>query len=82
MHGDHRVWYRGRTYLHPQTVGLSSLVVAYGPLVPTGQHVVGLPVLEPEGSMTSRDVPTVLILRQNATMCIVYTLGGGAAGGR
>jgi hypothetical protein len=77
LYGYDRVWYRHRTYVDPATESLARLEAAYGPLVPTGERVVGLPVLSPKAAVRSPFTPTVLILRENAREALVYVLSGG-----
>lgn len=75
--GHDLVWYHDRTYIQPQTEPLTQLTSEYGPLYPTGERVIGLPVLDTGAGMASAYVPTVLMLRKDTQTCIVYALSGG-----
>ena len=77
LYGQDRVWYHGRTYLHAGIDTLTDLRGKYGALHPTGEKVMGMPVLETEAAMTSSNAPTVLMLEKGGNTCIVYVLSGG-----
>lgn len=77
LHGYDRIWYRDRAYLYQGQDTLPYLESQHGPLRPTGEKVIGLPVLSPAGATDSPYVPTVLILRKDTDHGLVYVLSGG-----
>jgi len=72
-----KVTYHNRDYVNPGMDTLKHLESEYGTLVPTGEKVNGLPVLDAKKSMNSGYETTVLILKKNDTTCEVYDLSGG-----
>lgn len=72
-----KVHYHNRDYVNPGTDTLKHLESEYGTLVPTGERVNGLPVLDTKKSLNSKYPTTILILKKNDTTCEVYDLSGG-----
>lgn len=77
LHGYDRVWYRDRTYLYQGRDTLWHLRSQYGSLRPTGETVVGLPVLTPGDAAGSTGAPAVLLLQKDEGHGLVYVLNGG-----
>jgi len=78
VYGYDRVWYHNRTYIGPYSATLRNVQSKLGTLYPTGEKVIGLPVLDTKAALQSihTTVPTLLILENNTT-CTVYELSGG-----
>jgi hypothetical protein len=79
--GSERVIYHGRTYYNPAEKTLNELPVRGDALVPTGETVIGLPVMDTPYSLQLQKernvVPTVLILELADDKYLVYSLSGG-----
>ncbi len=80
-HGNERVYYHNRVYYAPQNKTLGELPLNGDELVPTGEKVIGLPVMDTLSSIQFQKernvVPTLLILKQSDDRYIVYSLSGG-----
>lgn len=80
-HGNDRVYYHNMTYEYPQIKTLNDLPVPGGELIPTGEKVIGLPVMDTPSSMQIQKernvVPTLLILKRSDGNFLVYGLSGG-----
>ncbi len=80
-YGNDRVYYHDRIYYNPQNRAFEELPVKGDELVPTGEKVIGLPVMDTPGSMQFQKernvVPTLLILKQSNDKFLVYSLSGG-----
>lgn len=79
-YGNDRVYYHDRIYYsHNRT--FADLPVNGNELVPTGEKVIGMPVMDTPSSMQFQKernvVPTLLILKQSNDKFVVYGLSGG-----
>ncbi len=77
VYGYDQVWYRDRAYVYGSQMARHQADSEFGPLEPTGQTVIGLPVLETPLAAHSPYVPTILVLQKNPQTDIVYGLSGG-----
>lgn len=79
VYGYDRVWYHNRTYIGPNSDTLQNVESKLGTLYPTGEKVLGLPVLDTKAALQTIhvSVPTLLILEKNNTTCTAYELSGG-----
>ncbi len=80
-HGNDRVYYHDRTYYSPIIKTFDDLPVPGDELIPTGEKVIGLPVMDTPSSMQFQKernvVPVLLILKQSDDYFLVYVLSGG-----
>ena len=76
-----RVYYHDRMYYNPQSRTFENLPVNGNELIPTGEKVIGLPVMDTPSSMQFQKernvVPTLLILKLSNDKFLVYSLSGG-----